>query len=338
VSRPAAGLRDVDLDAYWAAVAAVDEQAAYAVTAAALDRGVPLEDVLAGLVVAAQERVGALWATNQWSVAREHAATATSETVLRRLHEEQPAPTTGPALLVACVEREWHALPALVVTLVLRARGCRATHLGASTSRDHLVSAILDTGPRAVLLSASLLSSLPRVRRQVEAVRGTGTPVVLGGGAFDARGVRSQRLGATAYAPSAEAAPGVVASLPIHVPPAGPLRHPGALESRSIEAESDAISRDVMIEAGRLLDIADRGGETGRDDWRAVLSRNVGHLVECLAGALLAEDASVLSEARTWLGQVLDARGAPAGAVEAVVRTLRTRLHDHPEAVVLLDG
>ena len=40
-----------------------------------------------------------------------------------------------------------------------------------------LISRIVDLGPRAVLLSASLTSSLPRVRRHVEAIRGTSTPV-----------------------------------------------------------------------------------------------------------------------------------------------------------------
>ena len=177
----------------------------------------------------------------------EHAATAVSEAVVRRLGEAVPMPTTGPLLTVACVEREWHALPAMVVALTLRARGCRVTYLGASASRDHLVSTILDIGPRAVLLSASLTSSLPRVRRQVEAVRGTGTPVVLGGRALDPDGRRAQRLGATAYARSPEVVLEVLAALPVHVPPAGPLRHPGAFEARSIEAESDTISRDVML-------------------------------------------------------------------------------------------
>ncbi|WP_219635305.1 cobalamin B12-binding domain-containing protein [Nocardioides ungokensis] len=33
------------------------------------------------------------------------------------------------------------------MALTLRAHGCRVTYLGASASRDHLVSAILDTGP-----------------------------------------------------------------------------------------------------------------------------------------------------------------------------------------------
>lgn len=329
----------VDLDAYWTAVVDADERAAHAAAAAVLDRGVPLDEVLRGLVIASQRRVGELWASNGWTVAREHAATAISESVVRRLGATVPMPTEGPLLTVGCVEREWHALPALVVALTLKARGCRVTYLGASTSRDHLVSAILDTGPHAVLLSASLASALPRVRRQVEAVRGTGTPVVLGGRALDSRGVRAQRLGATAYAPTPEDALALLPSLPVHVPPAGPLRHAGAVEARSIEAESDSISRDVVLATAARLGGEPEDTTTSSEDWRLVLSAFAPHLVDCVAGALLTEDSTVYSETRAWLNQVLTGRGAAPEAVTVLEAALAQRLHDHPEAVRLLaDG
>ncbi len=327
-----------DLDAYWTAVAAADERGAYAVAASTRDRGVPLSEVLNGLVLAAQRRVGDLWARNEWTVAREHAATAASESVVRRLATDVPPSTTGPLLTVACVEREWHALPALVVALSLRARGCQVTYLGASTSRDHLVSAILDIGPRAVLLSASLTSSLPRVRRQVEAVRGTGTPVVVGGRAFDTLGRRAQRLGATAYAPSPELAMELVGGLPMHVAPAAALRHAGAFEARSIEAESDTISRDVVLAAGAVLGPAHPGDHVPAGDWRAVLATFVPHLVDCVAGALLTEDPTAFAETRAWLGEVLAHRGADPDALAVVEDALVQRLHDHPEAVRLIAG
>ena len=333
-----AAVEGADLDAYWTAVVDADERAAQASAAAALDRGVPLEEVLRGLVIASQRRVGELWAGNGWTVAREHAATAISESVVRRLGEAVPMPTDGPLLTVGCVEREWHALPALVVALTLRAHGCRVTYLGASASRDHLVSAILDTGPRAVLLSASLTSTLPRVRRQVEAVRGTGTPVVLGGRALDSRGVRAQRLGATAYARTPEDALALLPSLPVHVAPAGPLRHPGAVEARSIEAESDSISRDVVVATTARLGVEREHGTTSRDDWRVLLSTFAPHVVDCLAGALLTEDPTVYSETRDWLAGVLSGRGAAPAAVAFLEETLAQRLHDHPEAVRLLGG
>jgi methanogenic corrinoid protein MtbC1 len=338
VTASTATVTGAELDAYWTAVAAADDRAAYAVVASARDRGVSLAEVLDGLVLAAQRRVGDLWARNDWTVAREHAATAVSESVVRRLTSDLPPSTTGPLLTVACVEREWHALPALVVTLTLRARGCQVTYLGASTSRDHLVSAILDIGPRAVLLSASLASSLPRVRRQIEATRGTGTPVVVGGRAFDELGRRAQRLGATAYAPSPELALELVGGLPLHVAPAAPLRHPGAFEARSIEAERDTISRDVVLAAGGALGLAEDGDHVPAGDWRAVLATFVPHLVDCVAGTLLTEDPTAFAETRAWLGEVLTHRGAAPDALAVVEDALVQRLHDHPEAVGLILG
>ncbi|MFC4786848.1 cobalamin B12-binding domain-containing protein [Nocardioides sp. MAHUQ-72] len=333
-----AAVEGADLDAYWSAVASGDERTAHATAAAVRERGVPLDVLLDGLVIATQRRVGALWAAGEWTVAREHAATAVNEAVVRRLGDTLAPVDTGPLLAVACVEREWHSLPALVVAVGLQAHGCRVAYLGPSASRDHLVSAILDTGPRAVLLSASLTSSLPRVRRAIEAVRGTGTPVVVGGRAFDDDGVRAQRLGATGFAPRPEDAVRLVASLPVHAAPVPALRHPGALEARSIEAEVDTISRDVIAAIGATLGLDTGTGATSVDDWRVVLATFVPHLVDCLAGALLTEDPRVVAENRGWLEGVLAGRGAPPGAVRVTEEALRQRLHDHPEAVRLLDG
>jgi methanogenic corrinoid protein MtbC1 len=332
-------VQESDLARYWSAVAASDDHAALAGARAARDRGVPLEEVLGGLVVAAQLRVGELWAENEWTVAREHAATAVSENVVRRLAAELPEPTQGPLYVVACVEREWHALPALVVATSLKATGCRTLYLGASASRDELVSRILDTGPRLVLLSASLTSSLPRVRRHLEAVRGTGTPVLVGGHAFDRSGTRAHRLGATAYAGNVPEAVALFDTLPRHVPEARPLRHRGAVEAREIQAQGDDVCRDVMAATDLALGLSS-GGEDARrpDDWQVVLATSVPHVVDSLVGALLTDDRDVMSENRAWLGDVLQRRGGDPAALEALDQALARRLRDYPEALRMLAG
>jgi methanogenic corrinoid protein MtbC1 len=322
-----------DLDAYWSALSSADEQGAYAAAAAVHERGAPLETVLVDLVAAAQRRVGELWASNQWTVAQEHAATAVSEQVVRRLAGDLPDPTEGSLLLVACVEREWHALPALVVAQTLRSWGLRVEYLGANASRDHLVGRILDVGPRAVLLSASLASSLPRVRRQVEAVRGTGTPVVVGGRAFDADGRRALRLGATAYAATPQQALALMADLPRHVPAAPALHHAGAADAASLQAAGDALARELIIGTDAALRLS--GGSEAAvspDDWRVVLATFAPHVVDCVIGGLLTDDASVVRECRTWLDDVLHGRDAPPHAADAMWETLGRLLRDHPAA------
>ncbi len=328
------GVSASDHESYWRTVVAADERAARAVVEDVVARGVSVEAALT-LVTTAQERVGALWASNEWTVDREHAATAIGETVVRRLGERITPPAGAPHVLVACVEREWHALPALVVTQVLRARGLHVEYLGAHTSRDLVVTRIVDSGPRAVLLSSSLSSSLTRVRQQVEAIRGTGTPVVVGGRAFDREGVRAHRLGATAHVLHPDELPTVLDRLPRHVPPAPALTGPAVAEARALHSTTEDISHDVVASVRAGTGSSPDGGKD-RDDWRVVLSTFVPHVVDCLSGALLIDDATVVSEARTWLTDVLARRSAAPHAVAVLWEALRVRLHDYPEALRLL--
>lgn len=321
--------------AYWQAVSDGDDYAARRVAEEALAAGAHPGSLL-DLVVQGQVCVGSLWARNEWTVAREHAATAAGEAVVRLLATHVPEPVGGPLVVVACVEREWHAMPALVVAQRLRLSGLRVDHLGASVSRDQLVSHIVDHGPRAALLSASLSSTLPRVRRHVEAVRGTGTPVVLGGRAFDAAGVRARRLGATAHAADPAEIPGLLASLPRHVTAAPPLRHPSAVEARSVISIAEEVARDVSAALRKGWGLAQESLDDTPDDWRAVLTTFVPHVVDSLVGALLTEDPSVLDETRGWLQDVLVQRGSPDGTVADLWSALRERLRDHPEALGLL--
>jgi methanogenic corrinoid protein MtbC1 len=326
-----------DLARYWSAVSRADDDEAVAGALALRNRGVPLEQILNGLVVATQLRVGELWADNAWSVAREHAATAIAEHVVARLAEDLPEPTTGPVHLVACVEREWHALPALVVATALRSEGHRVDYLGASVPRDRLVARISERAPDVVLLSASMTSSLVRVRREIEAVRETGTPVLVGGHAFDAEGLRARRLGATGFAPSVDEAIAQLRRLPTRVIAALPLVHPAALEAAELTGHIDELARDVMSATDHALGVTG-GGEDALppDDWRVVLATFVPHVVESVVGALLTDDPRVMAETRAWLAGVLIRRGADPRAVPTLDRALVECLREHPEALRIL--
>ena len=162
--------------------------------------GHELLDVMLHLIAPAQLQVGELWVSDTWSVAQEHAATAISEAVVTTLAVDREgqaqAPRDAPSVVVSCVEQEWHALPALMVSEQLRASGYAVSYLGANSSAQGLVRHVHDTGPRAVLLSCALSSFLPLARREIEAVRETGTPVVVGG-----RNDESAQLSSTALGP-----------------------------------------------------------------------------------------------------------------------------------------
>jgi methanogenic corrinoid protein MtbC1 len=293
------------------------------------------------LLAPAQLQVGELWVSDAWSVAQEHAATAISEAVLTSLaveRELQDTSTTavGPTLIVSCVEQEWHALPALMVTEHLRAEGYAVSYLGANSSAQSLVRHVHEVGPRAVLLSCSLSAFLPLVRRQVEAVRETGTPVVVGGPAFDPGGRRAELLGATGFATSATGVAEVLRGLPDAVPPAPPLTHAGADEAYVVFAARESFADDVDRRLITLLAAQGVATDLGEPSWLRVLDDQLPHLVGAIAGALVTDEPEVVRQALGWASAVLQHRGAPAAVGPALREALQGVLRELPEASRML--
>jgi methanogenic corrinoid protein MtbC1 len=331
-----------EVDSYLAALERGDRGAALGQVRALRGEGHDVLTLIERLLAPAQLRVGELWVSDAWSVAQEHAATAISESVLTSLAVERElreteVPADAPTLIVSCVEQEWHALPALMVTEHLRAEGLAVSYLGANSSAQGLVRHVHDLGPRAVLLSCSLSAFLPLVRRQVEAVRETGTPVVVGGAAFDLDGRRAAILGATGFATSATGVVELVRRLPDAVPPAPPLTHPGADEAFVVfggrETLADDIERRLLARlTGEGVDL-DRGGEP---TWLRVLDDQLPHLVGSVAGALVTDDPAIIRHALGWATAVLEHRDAPPAVGPALREALRGSLHQLPEASRML--
>lgn len=325
------------VEEYLAAVAVGDRAGALEVVRRRQHDGASPLEVMTEVIAPAQRRVGELWATDAWSVAQEHAATAVSEAVLGLLGAQIPAPRdTAAPVVVSCVEQEWHALPALLVAEHLRSYGLPVSYLGANASAHHLVRHVHEVAPRAVALSCSLSASLPRVRRQVEAVRATGTPVVVGGAAFDAGGHRARTIGATAFAPDGAGAVTAVRDLPRAVPPAEPLTHEGADEGLAIHADREQLTARLRERVA-----AARPADDLRDvlsGWQPALFDHLPHLVGSLAGALVADDPTAPSDAVVWLGEVMSHRDGPDDVVALVVAELGAVVHDHPTATRLVSA
>ena len=328
---------------YLAALERGDRTAALGQVRALRREGHDLLTLISQLLAPAQLRVGELWVSDSWSVAQEHAATAISESVLTSLAverelQEATAGQGAPQLVVSCVEQEWHALPALMVTEHLRAEGFTVSYLGANASAQGLVRHVHDLGPGAVLLSCSLSAFLPLVRRQIEAVRETGTPVVVGGAAFDPAGRRAATLGATAFATSATGVAERLRTLPAAVPPAPPLTHPGADEAFVVFGSRERLADEV--ERRLLHTLAGAGLSPGRPEpgWLRVLDDQLPHLVGSVAGALVSDDPAVVRHALTWASTVLTHRDAPAETAPALHDALCDALRDLPGARAMLDA
>jgi methanogenic corrinoid protein MtbC1 len=324
---------------YLAALGRGDRSGALAQVRDLQGRGHDVLDIIHRLLVPAQLRIGELWVADAWSVAQEHAATAISEAVLTTLAVERELqanpPRDAPCVVVSCVEQEWHALPALMLTEHLRADGYAVSYLGANASAQGLVRHIHDTGPTAVLLSCSLAGFLPLARRQVEAVRESGTPVMVGGSAFDADGRRAAIIGATGFARTADGVGDLLRTLPGAVPPAPPLSHRGAEEAYVVFSDRESLADDV--ERLTLQALAVETPEvTQAQSWVRVLDDQLPHLVGSVAGALVCDDPAIVTDAVEWADVVLRHRGAPAGTGPALRLALREALHGLPVATGLL--
>lgn len=323
------------VEAYLAAISAADRPAALEVVRRCQADGISAVDVMARVVAPAQARVGELWAADAWSVAQEHAATAVSESVVAVLAAQIPAPLESAApVVVSCVEQEWHALPALLVAEHLRAAGLPVSYLGANASAEDLVRHIDAVAPRAVALSCSLGASLPRVRAQVEAVRATGTPVVVGGSAFDAAGRRAAAVGADAFASSGPGCVAAVRGMPRSTTPLPPLDRADAAEGFAVHAGREMLTAQLRMRTaltGLLPAVTvDVGG------WQRALADHLPHLVGAVAGALVVDDPQVLAQSLRWLDAVMTHRGAPSGAVASVTGELHGLMTEHPAARRLL--
>ena len=152
---------DVDLavlrDRLWGAVVDHDEYAAAATVFTAVEAGTAPEDVLLEVIAPVQHRIGSEWAANRLTVAQEHAATAINDRVIAALAHHPATRCSGDAgrVTVACVDGEWHALPARLLAEVLRLRGWQVEFLGAQVPTPHLIAHLHLHGPRrrgAVLL------------------------------------------------------------------------------------------------------------------------------------------------------------------------------------------
>ncbi|MEV4535477.1 cobalamin B12-binding domain-containing protein [Asanoa sp. NPDC049518] len=297
-----------------------DENGAIDVALSLLDAGVPAERVLLSLVAPAQAQVGEWWQRNEWSVAQEHAATHVSERVVAAVAIAARTRPTRERVVVACLDGEWHALPARLVAEVLRLDGWDVTFLGASVPSPHLVSYLHRHDPRAVLLACALPMRLPHAFRAIEACRRTDVPVLVGGRGFGADGRWAAKLG-VAFASDARAASSVLAT------PAFDAATPPALLDDTEYAGLVAAKVELIDLALERLDL--RRYSPAQVD--ATLA-DLGYIVDSLAAAVYVDDASLFGEFVGWLGEVLSSRGVPLHTVGLTFDVMADRLRDFPRA------
>ena len=317
---------------YWDALARGDRPGAVAVAVEQLDLGLGPAQLFAALVCPAQLEVGRQWAANRWGVAREHVATSISEDVVAALAARAEIDERRGQVVVTCVEGEWHALPARIFAEALRLHGWRVSYLGASVPTAHLAAHLHDVGPDLTALSCSVSTSLPRARRMIEASRGAGIPVLVGGRGFGRDGRWAERLGATGWAPDPAAAIALVESpgWPSYTDPAPPLDHP---DDAHLQVQGHRAQ--LVEQAIKALGCRFPAAAAYDEEQRARTVEDLEHILDFLAAALFVDDVALFTEFITWLGQILQAREVPVVAAQlgldalgAALPTSLERAHD----------
>lgn len=322
----------------WDAVLVGDEAGAGDVLRAALDTGIDAESVVLDVVGAVQRKVGEEWAADRIDVAREHMATAINDRALAVLHRHAPpaTPTRG-RVTVACVDGEWHSLPARLLTEVLVLRGWRVDHLGAQVPLPHLIAHVRRTGPDVVALSASIATRLPTAHAAISACRALGVPVMAGGAAFGPDGRHARLLGADAWAPHARAAADRLELAPLSGPLGG--RHPYDDLPHLADQEYTLITRTAKkLVRETLVDLESRlpGMSRYTEAQRRYAATDIAHIVDFLGAALYTDDDDLFADFTAWTAGVLTARAVPVHSLSTTLDVLGRRLRDFPRATRLI--
>jgi methanogenic corrinoid protein MtbC1 len=325
-------------DAYLRLVADGDEAGATELVTALLDDGVPAQRIIVDLIGGAQRRVGELWAANQWSVAREHAATAVGERALSTVAARTVLRPTRGRIALACVDGEWHGLPARMLAELLRLDGWRVDFLGASVPGRHLIVHLHQTGPDTVALSCMLPTRLPRAHAAITACRAAGLPVIAGGRGFGPGGRYAERLGAHAWAATGEEA---VTRLATDWPPRNvtDLPLPDGESFLGDEEYTHLVRcRPQLITTAmdRLVTVYPPAGDYDAAQTEST-SEDMGHIADFLAAALYVGEPDIFLDFVTWTTGVLGSRGVPPTALRLGLTLIRDQLVDFPAATAMLD-
>lgn len=267
--------------------------------------GLPLDRLILDVLAPTQHEVGRLWQSNRWTTAQEHAATAVVDGVLGAAALQTPPPLLGRGtVLVACVEDEYHTVPARMGVERLRDDAWEVVFLGASLPAQDLQGFAARTDPEVVVLSCTVPLHLPGAARSMAALADLGLPVVVAGAGFGDTRARADRLGASGWIGPGSNPTDVLrdARRPAAPPPP---RHRDAVQLE-LDAD-DLISRCMAELAVRRPEMSSYS-----EGQLAATRVDLGYILRYLGVALDLDEAAVFDQFVGWLAEVLGSRHVPA--------------------------
>ncbi len=320
------GQRFLDLEATGRPRAAID----YALELTA--GGMPMEELITGLLGPIQHQVGLLWQSNHWTAAQEHAATSVIDGVLGALALGfPPAAVARGSVLVACVEGEYHSVPARMGVERLRLDGWDVAFLGASLPAADLQSFAARSEADCVVLSCTVPLFLPGAARSIAAVADLGMPAVAAGAGFGAASRRSERLGASGWiGPAAD--PTEVLS--------GPLRAARAVQPDALAAELELRGAEIVAACMDEMFARIPAMSTYTSRQLAHTRADLAYILGYLGVAHDVDETELFDDFIAWLADVLASRNVPVGvlaeSLDIVAVVLERASHSAPGNVCKL--
>lgn len=297
-------------EAFLARLTARDRQGAQEFVDLLLRQGVPAGDVITGVLAPAQREVGRRWASNEWTVAEEHAATAITDMVLSALVARGHPRPFRPPIMVTCAEGDWHALAPKMFAELMRLDGWPVTFLGASTPAADLRRFLADEPPFAFAVGCSVPMFLPGAKRTIAAARDADVPVLAGGAGFGPDASRATAIGAHGWAADAAEASALLARWQRDGAPPSPTPRDDAVALQLAGLQQQII--EVCLDR-----LADQYPPMRAFDQRQFqhTASDFGYILQFLQAALLTGDARIIDELTATLETILPARGLPRSVV-----------------------
>lgn len=166
----------------------------------------PLAEIFDDSICPAMRQIGELWRGGEITVTQEHLATRTACNATNKLRSVLSAPETSGELAMCCaIESDFHELPTQLAQIILENEGWEVMNFGANTPLYALTEEVLRYQPKAVCISATVISDIERLVRDYQAfaeqINKLEIPVILGGRAFADQNIR-RRFCADIYADS----------------------------------------------------------------------------------------------------------------------------------------
>lgn len=277
---------------------------------------------LVSILSSVQVEIGRLWETGSGSIAKEHASTAIVESVIAAAAASTNLVPQRGRVVVACVEDEWHSLPARMFSEVVAAAGYEVTFLGPSLPPEDVGAFLRQVDPIGVALSCSVAMNLPGAARVIDAAHAAGSRTLVGGSGFGLTPARATSIGADAWAGSPADALDVLDAW---------SRSPGPVRpsERALGGEAPVLleQRDVLVRRAVEALTARLTGTITLDQQQAARTRaDYLYIVRFLESALLVGDDSIFLEFLPWLGAVQPGTALPAAVLPLLLNCLGSAL------------